>query len=227
MLDLSKFFKRSNRKSAAATAITSISINYMGDKHGLDGMQVHEKVFELSIPFQNKTGSDLLDESLKRPDLRIEGISVSKPFELVDVTPKPPIVVKYKEGIKIGLRIRAPDIPYTGPMSVSLGEKESGMVRVEIQQILAVRNGGKVMLEEAPSVLSVQKGQVLKRDVQLYKVMKYGDEVKGIAVNAPFVFSGSEPKVPFSIDKEGSYIISVIVLAPDANYAGPLEITFT
>ncbi len=228
MLDISSIFKRFGKKDpATGTVITSISIDYLGDKHGLDGMQVHDKVFELSIPFQNKTGSDLLADNLKRPDLKIEGVSVSRPFELVDVSPTPPIAVRYREGVTVKLRIKAPDLPYTGPMSVTLGEKSSGMVRVQIEKIMAVRNGAKTVLEEAPSVLSVQKGQVLKRDVQLYKVMRYGDKVNGIAVNAPFVMSGSEPKAPFRIDKENSYIISVFVLAPDYSYAGPLEITFS
>ncbi len=215
---------KEKKASAAGTNITSIGIRYLGDRHGLDGMQVHEKVFELSIPFRNKTGSDLLDDSLKRPDLKIENISVSKPFELVDVSPKVPIAVKYTEGVTLKLRIRAPDLPYSGPLEVSLGEKESGMVRVQIEKMIAVANGKKTVLEEAPSVLSVQKGQVLKRDVQLYKFMKYGDSVSKIDVSLPFVFSGSEPKPPFRIDEKNSYIISVFVLAPDYSYAGPLEI---
>lgn len=197
----------------------------MGDKHGLDGMEVSDSVFELSIPFQNKTGSDLLADNLKRPELKVENITVSAPFELVDVNPKLPVSVKYREGVVIKIRIRAPKLPYTGPMSVSLGEKEN-VVRVQIEKMFAVSGGRKIILEEAPSVLSVQKGQVLKRDVQLYKVLKYGDTVNRIEVNGPFVYSGSEPKTPFKIDKESSYIISVYVLAPDYSYAGPLEISF-
>ncbi len=228
MLNIQGLFKRlGKKKEAQGTRITSIGISYLGDKHGLDGMQVNDKIFELSIPFQNKTGSDLLDDSLKRPDLKVENISVSAPFELVDVRPRLPIAVSYKEGVSIRLRIRAPDVPYTGPLSVSLGEKDSGMVRVEIEKMLAVHNGARTVLEEAPSVLSVQKGQVLKRDVQLYKVMKYGDTVSSIEVNKPFVFSGAEPKPPFRIDERSSYIISIFVLAPEYSYAGPLEITFS
>ncbi|MDE1855569.1 MAG: hypothetical protein KGH57_04630 [Candidatus Micrarchaeota archaeon] len=227
-LDLSSIFGRfGKKKSAANTVITAISIDYLGDKHGLDGMRLSDSVFELKIPFQNKTGSDLLDESLKRPDLRIDSVGVSKPFELLEVNPSLPISVKYTQGITLALKIKAPGLPYTGPLSVSLGEKASGMVRVQIEKMLASYKGQKFVLEEAPSVLSVQKGQVLKRDVQLYKVMKYGDSVNGIRVNAPFVFSGSEPKAPFRIDKENSYIISVFVLAPEYSYAGPLEIAFS
>jgi hypothetical protein len=228
LVKISDLFKGLGKKEPASnTVITSISIDYQGDKHGLDGMKVNESVFEISIPFQNKTGSDLLDDSLKRPDLRIESASVSKPFELVDVSPKLPVAVKYKEGVTMKLRIRAPSVPYTGPMSVSLGEKSSGMVRVQIQKIIAVRNGVKTVLEEMPSVLSVQKGQVLKRDVQLYKMMKYGDKVSSIRVSPPFVMSGSEPPAPFRIDKENSFIISIFVLAPQDSYAGPLEITIS
>ncbi|MDE1874259.1 MAG: hypothetical protein KGI04_04045 [Candidatus Micrarchaeota archaeon] len=229
MLDLSRLFGRFSRRTepAASTVITSISIDYLGDKHGLDGMKVSGDTFELSIPFRNKTGSDLLDESLKRPDLRIDSISVSRPFELVEVKPGLPIVVRYQDGVDLTLKLRAPSIPYTGPLSVSLGEKTSGMVRVQIERMTAVYRGRKLVLEDAPSVLSVQKGQVLKRDVQLYKAMKYGDAVNAIGVSAPFVFSGSEPKAPFRIDKQDSFIISVFVLAPQESYAGPLEILFS
>jgi hypothetical protein len=214
------------KRSAASTVITSISIDYLGDKHGLEGMRVNGSVFELKIPFQNKTGSDLLDESLKRPDLRVDTISVSQPFKLVGVSPKLPVVVKYGEGVTLVLKISAPALPYTGPLSVSLGEKASGMVRIQIDKMVALSKGQRFILEDAPSVLNVQKGQVLKRDIQMYKVMKYGDAVNGIGVNAPFVFSGAEPKPPFRIDKENSYIISVFVLAPEYSNTGPLEITF-
>lgn len=227
VLDLSKFLKRFSKKKMPATVITSVSISYLGDKHGLDGMQVDESIFELGIPFQNKTGSDLLADELKRPDLKIESVNVSAPFELVEVSPKLPISVRYKDTVQMKLRIKTPRLPYTGPLSVSLGEKGSGMVRVEIEKIVGIFGDKRVTLEEAPSVLSVQKGQVLKRDVQLYKAMRYGDMVNGIKVNAPFVLSGSDPKVPFSIGKEGSHIISVYVLAPDYSYAGPLEIYFS
>lgn len=229
MLDLSRLFGLFGRKKAAqpATVITNVSIDYLGDKHGMDGMEVSDKVFELKIPFQNKTGSDLLADELKRPDLRIEAISVGAPFELVGVSPKLPVAVKYKESVQIKLRIKAPALSYTGPLNVKLGEKQSEMVRVEIEKMLAVAGGRKMDIEEAPSVLSVQKGQVLKRDIQLYKIMRYGDRVNSIAVNEPFVLSGSDPRPPFTIDKENSYTISLYLLAPNYNYAGPLEITFS
>ncbi len=226
MLDFSGFF-RGFAKKETTTTITNISIKYMGDAHGLDGMEVRGSVFELKIPFQNKTGSDLLADNLKRPDLKIEGISVSAPFKLVGVNPKLPVLVKYQEGVELKLKIKVPDLPYSGPLSINLGEKDASMVRVEIQKIVAISKNARVDLEEAPSVLSVQKDQVLKRDVQLYKVLKYGDIVNGIKVNDPFVFSGSDPKLPFRLDQENSFIVSIYVLAPEFSYAGPLELTFS
>ena len=184
-------------------------------------------MFEVRIPFQNKTGSDLLADNIKRPDLRVEDVNVSAPFELVDVDPKLPVSVAYRGSAEIRLRIRAPAVPYAGPLNITLGEKAGSMVRVEIQKIVGQAKGRKIDLEEAPSVLSVQKGQVLKRDIQLYKILGYGDAVSGISVSGPFVFSGSDPKPPFRIDKRSSFIVSVFVLAPDQSYAGPLEISFS
>ncbi len=226
MLDLSKILGLSKKKKRGGTSITSISISYLGDKHGLDGMEVQESVFELKIPFQNKTGSDLLADNLKRPDLRVEVIGVSAPFELVEVDPKLPIAMKYKDSVEIKLKIKAPNLPYTGPLNISVGEKASSIVRIQIEKIVGISGKRRVDLEEEPSVLSVQKEQVLKRDVQLYKIMKYGDKINRIEVNAPFVLSGSDPKTPFAIDKQNSYTVSVYLLAPNYGYAGPLEITF-
>lgn len=226
MLNLAKLLGLGKKPQEHTTSITAINISYMGDRHGLGGMQVAGDVFEIRIPFQNKTGSDMLADEVKRPDLRVESASVSQPFELIDVSPKLPVAVKYMASVVLVLKLRAPKVPYTGPMSVTLNEKAASVVRLEISKMAAIRNGQMTTLEEAPSIASVQKGQVLRRDVQLYSFMKYGDVVKGISVNKPFQMSGSEPKAPFTVDKEGSFIVSVYILAPEYGYAGPLELTF-
>ncbi len=226
MLDLARLLGFGKNQKVPSTSITVINITYMGDRHSLNGMQVGGGVFEVKIPFKNKTGSDMLSDEVKRPDLRIESASVSQPFELADVKPALPIAVKYMQSVELTLSLRAPKVPYTGPISITLNEKSSSVVRLEISKMVAMRNGKSFNLEDEPSVASAQKGQVLRRDVQLYRFMKFGDKVSGISVNKPFAMAGSEPKAPFAIDKPDSYIASIYILAPDYGYAGPLELTF-
>ena len=226
MLNIAKLLGIGKKRNGPATSITTINIAYMGDRHSLGGMQAGGEVFEVRIPFQNRTGSDMLADEIKRPDLRVESASVSAPFELLDVSPKLPIAVKYMQSVVLVLKLRAPKIGYAGPMSITLNDKAASTARLEISRIAAVRNGQSYSLEDAPSIANVQKNQVLRRDVQLYRFMKYGDAVKGISVNKPFAMSGSEPKAPFTIDKADSFIVSVYVLAPEHSYSGPLEFTF-
>jgi hypothetical protein len=119
LLDLSRILGRFSRKKAPTTLITSVSIKYMGEKHGLEGMSTNRSVFELKIPFQNKRGGDMLADNLKRPELRVEAVKVSTPFELVGVSPRLPISVKYRESALIRLSIRAPEYGYAGPIELS------------------------------------------------------------------------------------------------------------
>ncbi len=226
MFDLAGFLGLGKKRKGPETSITAINISYMGDRHSLDGMQASGDVFEIRIPFQNRTGSDMLADEVKRPDLRIESASVSPPFELAGVSPGLPIAVKYMQSVSLVLKLRAPKVSYTGPIDIMLNDKAASTARLEISGMSAIRKGARTSLEELPSIANVQKGQVLRRDVQLYSFMKYGDVVKGISVNKPFEMSGSEPKAPFTVDKAGSFIVSVYILAPEYGYAGPLELTF-
>ena len=89
--------------------IISIKINYMNSVHELPGMKVKDKEFELKIPFKNKSAGELPSE-IKRPDLRIDEISVQNPFQLLDVSPQLPIVLHQGESTEITLKLKAPEL---------------------------------------------------------------------------------------------------------------------
>ena len=74
-------------KPASQVEITSINLKFMGEMHSIAGKKVNSGIFELTIPFQNKIGSDLLPDMLKGPKLSLAKIDVSPPFQLVDYSP--------------------------------------------------------------------------------------------------------------------------------------------
>jgi hypothetical protein len=57
--------------------------------------------------------------------------------------------------------------------------------------------------------------------------MSYGDTAKRIEVAPPFRFVSSDPKLPLRVDDTNSYIVELYIQAPEAPYAGPLEITIS
>ncbi len=207
-------------------AITSINLKFMGEMHSIGGREVNGNVFELSIPFQNKIGSDLLPDMLKGPKLALAKIEVSQPFQLLDFSPKLPLEVEYMEKVTFKLRIKAPNVAYEGPLTINFGNEPKETVNLNISRITLSTNGRSTELEDSAMVANMQKGQIFKRSVQLYKIMSYNDAVNSISVSSPFELVSVDPKVPFRLDRKDSYIIGIYIKAPDFNYAGDLVISF-
>ncbi len=198
----------------------------MGEMHSIGGKSVNERVFELSIPFQNKIGSDLLPDMLKGPKLSLAKVEVSKPFELLDCSPKLPLEIGFMEKVVFKLRIRAPDVTYEGPLTINFGNESKETIAMSIDKILLAAKGVTIALEDSSMTTGMQKGQLFRKNIQLYKVLSYGDAVNSIEVSKPFELINVDPKTPFKLDRKDSYIISLYIKAPDFSYAGTLEISF-
>ena len=198
----------------------------MGETHSIAGRVVDQKIFEIEVPFQNKIGNDLLPDHLKGPKMTLNKISVSPPFELVESTPMPPVEIAYLSKTIFKIKIRAPDLTYEGPLVITFGNELADNVNLNIQGVVLFSKGQKTELENSGMVISMQKGQIFQRTLQLYKIFSLGDTVSTLHVNAPFEMVSTDPKIPLKVDKMDSYILTMFIKAPDYNYAGNLEFTF-
>ncbi|MGC8628904.1 MAG: hypothetical protein ACP5T4_01705 [Candidatus Micrarchaeia archaeon] len=203
--------------------ITSIKINYMNSVHELPGMKVKDKEFELKIPFKNKSAGELPSE-IKRPDLRIDEISVQNPFQLLDVSPQLPIVLHQGESTEITLKLKAPELAYSGPLLLNMQAKSQNAVHISISSIKLAREGRSVEIEGSSRSLYIEKGEVFKQDLQVRSVLHEGEMLNGIQVSKPFEFVKAGTALPVKVLGD-SFVISVFIKAPDYNYSGPLEIT--
>ncbi len=222
MFNLSIFDRLRHGKPKAN--ITSISINYMGSTHQLQGMKVFDSEFELRIPFKNKTASDL-PEDIKRPDLRIDDIQVQSPFKLIDVKPQLPIVVPYGESTEILLKLKAPEIAYTGPLFLNMLAKSPDSIHVSISHVLLSKDEKSYEVESSQRSMYLQKGEVFRQDVQVMSVLDKGESISRVEVNKPFSLVKTEPQLPLNCDKD-SIVLSLFLKAPEFSYAGPLEVDF-
>ncbi|MGC8676208.1 MAG: hypothetical protein ACP5T3_01680 [Candidatus Micrarchaeia archaeon] len=209
-----------------AASITSVNISYMNDVHQLPGLKPLRKEFELRVPFRNKTASDLADDTVKRPDLRIDAISVKQPFALLGVLPSLPIILQYGQSTELVLRLKAPDVAYTGPLFIDMQAKMPDSLHIGISSVKLSSNGRTYALDDSAKSLYISKGDAIKQDVQALAILHEGDEVKEVSANAPFAVLKTSPQVPFKVNSSNSMIISVYLKAPDYNYSGPLELTF-
>ncbi len=215
-----------NPESDPKISITSINLRFMGNSHGLDGVKAYDSVFKLNIPFQNKMGSELLPDNINGPNMRIDKISVSAPFTLLDVDPKLPVDVGFMSKVMFRLRIKGPDVKYEGPLSVNFGNDPTGTVNVAVKKIVLHYKGKTGDLENSQIVSNMQKSQVFRQEVQLYKIMSFGDTLNAIIISRPFEIVGTDPKLPIALDRRDSYVISMFIKAPEASYSGDIEVTF-
>ncbi len=215
------------RPGTVRITITSINLRFMGETHSLAGREVKGGTFELALPFQNKIGSGLLPDMLKGPGLTLSSIEVSPPFTLLGISPKLPQEVAYMQKVVFRLMIKAPEVAYEGPLAVSFGNEPGETVNLNISSMVLEAKGTKVVLEDSAIVANMQKGQIFKRSVQLYKILGYQDTLSSISVSSPFeLVSTDPPELPIRLDRKDSYIISLFIKAPDSSYAGTLEIEF-
>lgn len=214
------------KKDKPKVSITSINLKFLGDVHNISGKDVSNGVFELEVPFQNRLANDLLPDNLKGPSIRIGKIEIAKPFELVSVTPAPPVEIPYMTKTIFSFKIKTPNQPYSGPMTIDFGKEIKDEINLGIEKIVLEGHGRSVELEDSGKAMRVQKGQVFRKDIQLYKVLSYQDKIERIEVNKPFELMNTEPKVPFTIENKDSYIMALFFKVPDFGYAGKMTITF-
>lgn len=226
-MDLSSIFKRGGRPQPNAITLTSINLRFGADMHAIAGKEFDKEVFTIEVPFYNKMGSGLLPDNLKGPDISINEITVEKPFELVEANPRPPVSVAYMSSANFKLRIKATTLNYSGPLTITFGTDSKENVNIDVQKILLSDGTKKVEIEETANNMILKKSQIIRRDIQVYKILKYGKRIERIEANEPFQIVSSEPGVPFVVDRKDSYMIKLYIKCPEFNYAGPLELTFT
>ena len=218
------FGNKKGTSSAKKVTITSINLKFMGNSHGLAGMEVAEPVFELHIPFQNKMGNGILPDNLKGPKMVLSSITVGAPFKLVDIEPKLPVEVPYMSKTIFTIKIAAPDATWEGPLSINFGNESANNVTVSIKKVTLHYGDKAVELEDSGVTTSMQKSQLFKQGLQLYKIISLGDTVSKIEVNEPFEIVSTEPKLPIKADRKDSYIINIYMKCPEFSYAGDMDI---
>ena len=210
--------------------ITAINVKLHGNMHGLEGFTASENPFNVEIPFRNKTHSDMLTEAAdfkaqKAEPIRVNSIKVSEPFSLVSAEPNAPITIKPEEKVVFKLRINGPTHNYSGPISISLESDDPEMIHVEIKETVLKWKGRDVPIETSSRILSIPRGQIFTEKVQLYKALTFGDTVSTISIASPFMFAGSDPKLPIKVNDPNSCIVNLYIQAPQTPYAGQLEVS--
>ncbi len=207
------------------TSITGINIRLGGDVHSLPGREVGE-VFDLSIPFKNRLGNGLLPDNLKGPDITVSNITVDMPFRLVETVPKLPVEVPYKSEVSFALKIKGPEGNYSGPLLIKFDTSSKDNIDLNIARIVLASGAKKADLEGSTFNMNIKKGQIFRRDIQLYKVLSFQQKVEAVEISAPFQIISTEPKAPFAIDKKDSYVMTIFIKCPEFSYAGDMEIVF-
>ncbi|MGC9156862.1 MAG: hypothetical protein ACP5GD_01595 [Candidatus Micrarchaeia archaeon] len=200
--------------------ITSIKINYMGAVHEIAGFSTNDNEFEVRIPFKNRIASDLGDD-VKRPELKIDAISVGSPFELLKA-PDLPIVLPYGNSTEIVLKIRAPGMRYTGPLFLNMLVKSSDLVHIGISVIRVSKEGKSKEIPVRRDVY-VAKSDTFKQEIDLSDVVNPGETVNAIKASPPFEISSTLPSLPFSLKEARK--VEVYIKAPSYNYSGPIELS--
>ncbi len=216
-------FKKKGNKHTLR--ITNLNIKMGGETHGIKGSEFDTSTFKLSVPFQNKVGSGLLPDGVRGQDIRITSIVAEQPFQVIDVKPKLPVSVAYLSKMVFDITAKGPEGNYEGPMYLKFDTDEEGVV-VNVEKI-TLKNGSKSYeLENSTESMKVRKGQILRRDLQAYKILSYGSEVKSVEISTPFSIYEVQPKLPFRVDVKDSYMIRLYIKAPEFSYSGPIEISF-
>ncbi len=213
------------RKKFVST-ITGISIKFLGETHTLPGLEIKNRKFDVSIPFQNKMGSSMLPDMLKVPPLTLEKIAVLPPFKLLGTEPSLPAKVDFMSKIIFKLKLEAPQSGYNGPLSVSFSNSSTDLITLSVNKVTVSSPSESVALDDSAFMLTVQKGQVFKKSMQLFKIYKFMDKVNLIEASKPFEIVNTVPQLPLTLDHKDSYIIDVYLKAPDFSYSGSLEIKF-
>ncbi len=151
---------------------------------------------------------------------------MDKPFALLGIDPVLPVDVPYLGSTRFTLKIKGPDGSYNGPLVVKFDTSSKENIDLSIARIMLVHGSKRVELEGSTSNMNIKKNQVFRRDIQVYKVLSFGDKVESIEIGKPFALASCETKFPFTVDRKDSYIITLFIKCPEYSYAGEMEISF-
>lgn len=219
-------------KRGSKTTITAVNIRLHGRTHKLDGLESNSDRIELSVPFKNKTHTDLLTESgyfkaEKRKPLKIDAIKIAAPFAPISMDPKPPLVIEPDQTVNFKIVVLAPSYSYTGPVDISFESASEEVVHLELTKTLLSWKGKRVEIESSSRMLNLQKNGIFVEKIQLYKALSYGDTVSKLEVGFPFKIVNTDPKLPAKLDTPNGYLLSLYIQAPTHHYSGVLEITLS
>ncbi|MDE1857165.1 MAG: hypothetical protein KGH98_03740 [Candidatus Micrarchaeota archaeon] len=206
-------------------SVSSVNIKWKGRMHTRDGFQITENPFTVEIPFQNVDGGTLFQFKSQAPEpLNVSKIEIAQPFVLESVSPGLPFQIKSGEKQVFSIKVRAPDYSYSGPLSITFTTQDQQLVHVEINKVVLHTPDKTVEIEKSAVMFNIPKGQIFKNDVQMYKAFSFGAQIKEARMSDPFKLVSSDPKMPFTVNVENSYIVSFYIQAPDSDYAGSLDV---
>jgi len=216
-------------KNGNKIKITAINLKYNGEIHSVEGIEASGKIFTVTVPFTNRPYSNYLTQAeiVKASDFEpvsLKSISAGEPFKVVAVEPQLPREIGPEERVEFKISIAAPDYAYSGPMTLEFVEENRELVHLEITSIVVNAMGRSATAESTINMFNVPKNHIFQQNLQLLKVLDYGMKVESIAIDKPFEFEGSMPKLPFIVNDASSFVVAVYVKAPDINYAGPMTI---
>lgn len=219
--DILKIFKKDD-----SAVITKVNIHWKNKMHQLEGMQVKTPQFEINLPFSNRNSGEFAIPGLKlqkKGDETIKAIEISEPFKLISTVPAMPLVVKPGQKVDIKINVERPTFGWEGPIAVKLIAEAPDNIKVEITRQIMRGKNGEFEIPNTAEIMSIERGNIFKKEIQMMKAISFGTEVRKVEVNKPFKLVSTDPKLPFKIDDSNSYIVAFYIQAPDFNYAGPLE----
>ncbi len=223
---LRRIFGKETERTAKTPriSITSVNIKFMGNSHGINGMDVDGDKFEMKIPFRNRMGSEHLPDNLRGPKVKISKVTVAEPFKLLGIEPALPVDVEYMSSVMFTLTIKPPEMKYEGPMEINFGNEPADTVNINIKKVVLHYKGHSADMESSEIVTNMQKFQLFRQNIQLYQIISLGDTVTHIEAGKPFEVVSTDPKLPIKADRKDSYIISLFIKGPDFSYAGNLDL---
>ncbi|BCS91278.1 MAG: hypothetical protein ARM1_0735 [Candidatus Micrarchaeota archaeon] len=211
--------------------VTSVIATWAGSQHVIDdkGFIFNKKSRILKIPFSNYLPDEIaLEDMLQSREsfsvIKLNDILVNKPFIIESIKPKPPLTIKPNEQVDLLIKVRRPEMSYTGPLRLDfIGERSDNTVKIEIPKLVIRYNGSKIEDSSEHYIIRAPKGYIFNIKIQLAKYIEAGKRVESIKAEKPFEIIDTDPKTPFTIDKDHN-LIELKIKMPDISIASELEL---
>ncbi|MEM3227787.1 MAG: hypothetical protein QXR58_01955 [Candidatus Micrarchaeaceae archaeon] len=215
------------RKKEKTNRITAINLKFNGEIHSVEGMEAKGRIFTVTIPFTNRPYSNYLTEAevVRASDfdpISLKSITAVEPFRVLAVEPALPRKVGPEERVEFKISVEAPDYAYSGPLTLEFVEENKEIIHIELSKVVVNAFGKSIEADSEINMMNLPKNHIFQQNLQLLKILDYGTKVESIAVDKPFEFEGSLPKLPFIVNDASSFVAAIYIKAPDTNYAGPL-----